>query len=181
MTETTQRVLIFLAGALSGALATRYYFKKKQKPVEEPASTAEEPKHAEPSPPDPPIEEVLKEYNIPVPPQKEYDDQPIIIDESQYMEDPDYSCMTLAYFADGALAEADTCTLMDDDRDSIVGTEFMKRFAEDDELDTVYVQNDARQFYFEITRDPRNYMDLVRANPYLMAGEAYDNFDDDEY
>lgn len=172
-------LLIFAAGALAGAFAgariakkhyeelaqeeieeVRAYYKNKEK---EETNTIEEP-------------EKIEEKSIEVEEKKEYDtiikhgnymtmeedkeneddelyssdDEPYIIDPSEFGNYGHYATQTCTYFADGVLV--DDVDEVIEDPDSLVGTYHIDIFRDFDAT-SVYVRNDWMKMDFEIIRD----------------------------
>lgn len=173
-------LLIFAAGALAGAFAgariakkhyeelaqeeieeVRAYYKNKEEKIEEPKQE---------------VEEKVEEKSIEVEEKKEYDtiikhgnymtmeedeeneedelcdsdDEPYIIDPSEFGNYGHYATQTCTYFADGVLV--DDVDEVIEDPDSLVGTYHVDIFRDFDAT-SVYVRNDWMKMDFEIIRD----------------------------
>lgn len=173
-------LLIFAAGALAGAFAgariakkhyeelaqeeieeVRAYYKNKEEKIEEPKQE---------------VEEKVEEKSIEVEEKKEYDtiikhgnymtmeedeeneedelcdsdDEPYIIDPSEFGNYGHYATQTCTYFADGVLV--DDVDEVIEDPDSLVGTYHIDIFRDFDAT-SVYVRNDWMKMDFEIIRD----------------------------
>lgn len=87
-------------------------------------------------------------------------DGPYIISPEEFDAIDDYQAISLTYFNDGVLANMWDSQLDDDEVKEMVGTDFAEHFGEYEE-DTVFVRNDELQADYEITRDWRNYVDVV--------------------
>lgn len=96
-----------------------------------------------------------------------YIDGPYVIDPSDFGEF-DHDCYALTYYADGVLANDWWETF---DIEDTIGEDALEHFGDVVE-DIVHVRNERRQADYEVSRDPRNYADLVANDP-LMA--AHDN------
>ena len=83
-------------------------------------------------------------------------EKPYMITVDDYAELDDYNTESLYYFEDGVLTD-ETDNIIDDAED-IVGEEALAKFDEE-EVDSVYVRNDARKTDYEILRDMGNYYD----------------------
>ena len=94
----------------------------------------------------------IPQYAI-VPP----NDDPYVIDPSEFGEEPGYDTMTLTYFADGVLV--DDADDVIEEADVVVGLENLKVF-EEFGATAVYVRNDIYRTDYEILRDDWNYSDL---------------------
>lgn len=92
-------------------------------------------------------------------------DIPYLIEPEMFGEDSEYEQISLTYYADGKLADSDDDLV--ENLTDVVGKEWRERFDKYDE-DIVYVCNDARKCYYEITRDYRKYMDILEERPYLI-------------
>ena len=173
-------LLIFAAGALAGAFAgariakkhyeelaqeeieeVRAYYKNKEEKIEEPKQE---------------VEDKVEEKSIEVEEKKEYDtiikhgnymtmeedeeneddelydsdDEPYIIDPSEFGNYGHYATQTCTYFADGVLV--DDVDEVIEDPDSLVGTYHIDIFRDFDAT-SVYVRNDWMKMDFEIIRD----------------------------
>lgn len=184
-------VIAAFSGLTLGIAAFVVYreLKKEKKYIEVPKNKDEEPeeKHAEPE-----KHEDESKNEDPAPGYDEESELPLeedifmVVDEKPYRITEDehndtgitYDTETLTYYADGALADM-SCQLINDVTD-IFGsvTELTEAFADDD-VDVVWMRNDVIGYDYEIVRDPRRYIDIVKANPYLMGG-YYSSEDDEE-
>lgn len=89
-----------------------------------------------------------------------HDDKPYVISADEFEEHDDYEIVCLTLYADGVLA--DMLDNVVNDIENTVGTEYVDGFADSD---TVYVQNDIRRTYYEITRDTMKYDEVVGTSP----------------
>lgn len=169
-------LLIFAAGALAGAFTgariakkhyeelaqeeieeVRAYYKNKEEKIEEPKEEVEE-KSIE-------VEEkkeydnIIKHGNYMTMEEDEEneddelydsDDEPYIIDPSEFGNYGHYATQTCTYFADGVLV--DDVDEVIEDPDSLVGTYHIDIFRDFDAT-SVYVRNDWMKMDFEIIRD----------------------------
>ena len=89
-------------------------------------------------------------------------DLPYVISPDEF-GDLDYECIDLTYYEDDILAD-DEDEIIDDVLET-VGPEALDAFGREDgeEEFVVHVRNDARKCDYEITRDFRNYDDVIRA------------------
>lgn len=89
-------------------------------------------------------------------------DFPYVISPDEF-GDTDYECISLTYYEDEILADDDDEII--DDLLETVGPEALDAFGreEGEEEFTVHVRNDQRKCDYEITRDFRNYDDVIRA------------------
>lgn len=83
-------------------------------------------------------------------------EKPYMITVDEYAELGDYNTESLYYFEDGVLTDESENII--DDVEDIVGEEAIAKFDEE-EVDSVYVRNDARKTDYEILRDMGNYYD----------------------
>lgn len=83
-------------------------------------------------------------------------EKPYMITVDDYAELDDYNTESLYYFEDGVLTDESENII--DDVEDIVGEEALAKFDEE-EVDSVYVRNDARKTDYEILRDMGNYYD----------------------
>lgn len=83
-------------------------------------------------------------------------EKPYMITVDEYAELDDYNTESLYYFEDGVLTDESENII--DDVEDIVGEEALTKFDEE-EVDSVYVRNDARKTDYEILRDMGNYYD----------------------
>lgn len=109
--------------------------------------------------------QIIKEENYTPEPKAEIRkklDVPYVISPDEF-GDTDYECISLTYYEDDILADDDD-EIIDDILDT-VGPEALDAFGREDgeEEFVVHVRNDARKCDFEITRDFRNYDDVIRA------------------
>ena len=174
-------LFIFAAGLAVGAIAgaclvrnkaledakqeveeVREYYRNKHDEVKEEEVEVEVPQDINV------VKEIVKEngytnYNKPqtvdipqyaiIPP----NDNPYVIDPSEFGEEPGYDTMTLTYFADGVLV--DDVDDVIEEADVVVGLENLKVF-EEFGATAVYVRNDIYRTDYEILRDDWNYSDL---------------------
>ena len=89
-------------------------------------------------------------------------DKPFVISPEDFEQHDDYDVICLTCYADGVVAD-----LSDDiveDIENTIGFEAIESFGKHDD-DTVYVQNDARMCYYEITRDTMKYVEVTGKTP----------------
>lgn len=84
-------------------------------------------------------------------------DRPYVISPQDFDEN-DYEVVTLYYFDDGYLTDADEILI--DDIESMVTYDALTRFGEYED-DSVYVRDDEKEIDYEILRDNRNYADVI--------------------
>lgn len=100
-----------------------------------------------------------------------YVDGPYVISPEDFScSPPGYNAQALVYFADGTLAD-DWGMIMD--LDETIGEDSINHFGEYTE-DIVYVRNERTEIDYEVTRDPRTYVDMLRTNPNPNYGN-YEN------
>lgn len=83
---------------------------------------------------------------------------------------PGYNAQPLDYFADGVLADSWGVQL---DIDETIGEENLSRFGEYTD-DVLYIRNERTEIDYEVTKDPRTYMEVARMNPNPYYGK-YEN------
>ena len=88
--------------------------------------------------------------------------RPYVIPPEQFDEIDEYDTVTLSYYADGILADETDTPI--DNIDSVVGFDSLKTFGRYED-DSVYVRNDMKKCDYEILRDERKYMDILRNRP----------------
>lgn len=177
MNNTFTKVLVFAAGAATGAAVTwgllkaRYEKLLNQELDELRARFVNRQSHfldmADDGEPDADAESI-KEY-VETINDLEYtaDDtdfkaRPYVIAPEDFGEyGDDYEMLTLTYYADDILT--DDHDEIVEDVDAKVGLESLTRFGEYTyDPNTVYVRNDKRKCDYEIMRDDRNYADVVK-------------------
>ena len=168
-------LFIFAAGALVGAFAgariakkhyeelaqeeieeVRAYYKNKEEKIEEPKQEVEEKVEVEEKKE---YDNIIKHGNYMTMEEDEEneddelydsDDEPYIIDPSEFGNYGHYATQTCTYFADGVLV--DDVDEVIEDPDSLVGTYHIDIFRDFDAT-SVYVRNDWMKMDFEIIRD----------------------------
>jgi len=168
-------VLIFAAGAATGAVASWYLLKTKYEQIaQEEIDSVKEAFAKRAAIEKPPLEEYAAKlnecgYNLTGETEdnseeKEEtesmeDDMAYVISAEEFGEYDEYESITLSYYADGVLTdEADEII---DDVEDIIGSDALTHFGEDpDDPDSVYVRNDRLKADYEILLDTRNYHDL---------------------
>lgn len=98
-----------------------------------------------------------------------YINGPYVIDPSDFADgNYDHDCYCLTYYEDGVLANDWWETF---DIDDTIGQEALEHFGDVVE-DVVHVRNERLKADYEVSRDPRNYADLVANDPLLAAYEG---------
>lgn len=189
-------LLIFAAGAVAGTVAgigiskrhfeaiaaqeineVRDYYRKANKELEE--QKEEQKEEQENSKKEEVVEETIEEYNNiikhgnyvtteEIDEEDDYsDDEPYIIDPSEFGNNGNYATQTCTYFADGVLV--DDVDEVIEDPETLVGNLHVDIFRDFDAT-SVYVRNDWMKMDFEILKDDWFWSDLdnVPSNP-----EAY--------
>lgn len=85
--------------------------------------------------------------------------EPEVISPDEFGEYYDYVKVFLTYYADNTLADNEDELLTVDEIEDSCGLECLSHFGEYED-DTVYVRNDVKRCYYEITKDLRNYCEL---------------------
>ena len=184
-------LLIFAAGAVAGTVAgigiskrhfeaiaaqeineVRDYFRKVNKELaDQLVDKTEEPEKTEE-----PVEKSIEEYNNiikhgnymtteEIDEEDDYgDDEPYIIDPSEFGNNGNYATQTCTYFADGVLV--DDVDEVIEDPEKLVGNLHVDIFRDFDAT-SVYVRNDWMKMDFEILKDDWFWSDLdnVPSNP----------------
>lgn len=83
---------------------------------------------------------------------------PYVITPQEFGEIDDYEMVTLIYYNDGYVTEDDRIVT---DVEDVIGYEALNSFGEYEE-DTVFVRNDERETDYEVLKDLRNYIDVVK-------------------
>lgn len=195
MNSTLSKVLIFAAGAAIGVAASQRYFKtkyerlakeeiaevreyydgclaEKQDEIDDYSTelkaqefadrTAERQREVQA------FVDKLNELNYTVDKEVPAVSVARVIDPDEFGENRDYDQVYLTYYADGMLT--DEYDVPVEDVDNVVGTDFVNHFGEYGE-DLVHVRNDHLESYFEITKDVRNYSDIVNSDPHQTEAE----------
>lgn len=87
---------------------------------------------------------------------------PIVISGKEFGDNEDYEIISLIYYSDNILAD-DNDNIVDDAAHCIG----LKAIAALLDEDVVYVQNDKRMCYYEVSRAITPYSDVLRSKPYL--------------
>ena len=80
-------------------------------------------------------------------------DKPYIIDQSEFREFSDYGHVTLDYYIDGVLADADHPDDPIEDPNEVVG-DCLKNLTKDNFEDWVYIRSDAKKLDYEVYINP---------------------------
>ena len=91
---------------------------------------------------------------------EEKKNEPYEIEEDEYGEFDDYTCISLTKYADGIIADERDVPMEDSYR--ILGSTIDR-----DDIGVFYVRNDALHCDYEVASDLRNYTDVLRDSPYL--------------
>ena len=178
-------VLMFVAGAAVGSIATWKFVKTKYerianeeiksiKEVYSKKETATKVSQLQPS-----IYEMkeylenIKENGYHKEENKEegdsdMNDSPYVISPEEFGNRDDHTCVSLSYYADGVLADDWDTPLIDPIED--VGPDIASHFGEYEE-DTVFVRNEKLKVDYEICRDLRTFAEVI-------GDEAIDQSDD---
>ena len=174
MNSTLSNIIIFVAGAAVGSLATWKYFKTKYEQIandeiaemrEYVKSKSQHTEHITID--DAETEEDKNEYReiLSKSGYTDYTDvntfnenmeeeemdvtkEPYVIMPDQFSEYADYDTISLTYYADGVLASDDTDEIIDN-VDEVVGEDSLNHFGEFED-DSVYVRNDENRTYAEV-------------------------------
>lgn len=97
-----------------------------------------------------------------------YINGPYVIDPSDFADgDYDHDCYCLTYYEDGVLANDWWETF---DVEETIGLDAIEHFGDVVE-DIVHVRNERLKADYEVSRDPRNYADLIANDPLMSAHE----------
>ena len=88
---------------------------------------------------------------------------PVVISPDEFGENPGYDSLSMTFYADNIVADEND-EIVEDVNDCI-GFESLAHIGEY-EPDILYVRNDRLRIYYEITRDLRNYADVVGELPH---------------
>ena len=88
---------------------------------------------------------------------------PVVISPDEFGENPGYDSLSMTFYADNIVA-GENDEIVEDVNDCI-GFESLAHIGEY-EPDILYVRNDRLRIYYEITRDLRNYADVVGELPH---------------
>lgn len=95
-----------------------------------------------------------------------YINGPVVISPEEYGDgNYDHDLYVLTYYDDGILANDWWETL---DIDETIGEEALEHFGDFTE-DVVHVRNERLKADYEVTKDPRNYMDMIANDPLRRA------------
>lgn len=93
---------------------------------------------------------------------------PVVITPEEFGDgNYDHSLYCLTYFADGVLADD---WWVKQDIENTIGEDALKQF-DDYAKDVVHVRNEQQEADYEVTRDPRNYADVIKNNPFVTTHE----------
>ena len=87
--------------------------------------------------------------------------RPCVISPEQFGDIEEYDTVTLYYYADGILVDENDSPV--DNIDSVIGFDSLKTFGEYED-DSVFVRNDEKKIYYEILKDERKYIDIIKHN-----------------
>lgn len=197
MTDTLNKVVIFIAGAAIGSAVTWKYVKTKYERIaqEEIDSVKEVFTQRYVDEEDEPTEEIsvdasaepldIREYAEKI--QKSrytsysvpdntvdvvFEDDgykaPYVIEPGDFDELDDYDTRNLTHYADGILVDI-SGNIIEDVEDA-VGIDYASHIG-DYEQDAVHIRNDRLKIDYEILADPRNYSDVINRDPYPMEDE----------
>lgn len=92
---------------------------------------------------------------------KSEDERPYLIEPGEFGMIDDYDEYALTYWADGVLSDDDNNDKqIEDDIDDVIGIEALDMFGEHEE-GVVHIRNDRLKADYEVTRDTRNYVDVI--------------------
>lgn len=89
-------------------------------------------------------------------------DGPYIISPEEFDELDGYEAVSLTYYNDGVLTNMWDSQLDEDEIEEMVGKDFAEHFGEyEDDEDSVFIRNDELKADYEITRDYRDFRQVV--------------------
>lgn len=93
-----------------------------------------------------------------------YINGPYVIEPNEFADgNYDHECHCIAYYADGVLADDWGVKL---DIDETIGLDALEHFGDYAE-DIVHIRNERLKADYEVSRDPRNYADVMANNPQM--------------
>lgn len=95
---------------------------------------------------------------------EEVEDKPYVISPDEFGEIPEYTQISLSYFADLVVADDDYVII--EDVEDVIGFDSLNHIGEYED-DSVHVRNDRLKCDYEILVDHRKYEDVLKARPYL--------------
>lgn len=95
---------------------------------------------------------------------EEVEDKPYVISPDEFGEIPEYTQISLSYFADLIVADDDYVII--EDVEDVIGFDSLNHIGEYED-DSVHVRNDRLKCDYEILVDHRKYEDVLKARPYL--------------
>lgn len=203
MKNTFINVIVFAAGAAIGVAATQQYFKKKYEKISQEeinsvkeniskkqSESTEEESASEYSTLEDFDEEDHNNYNeiltsngytnysdIGLSKEKEYStSEPYVVSPDEFGEIPEYSQISLTYYADGVLCNENNEPI--GDVDDIVGVDSLTHFGEYED-DSVFVRNERLRCDYEILMDERDYDDTIRDIPQTSWSEFANDEEED--
>lgn len=165
-----KKALIFVSGFAIGCAAGMYVAKKKyDELIKEEVKSVKETlaanskkifrtKKEEEVSDDTPVEEVNENENRP-PVDYTKGTHISVVSEDEFGEEETYEKILLTLYADDILADEDDDELTDDEIKGSVSREFLDKFIKSEE-DVLYICNDTRKCYYEVTKDLRPYHSL---------------------
>lgn len=93
--------------------------------------------------------------------------RPYVISPDEFDELDGYEAISLKYYADGVVT--DDYDEPVEDVDAIIGSDSLTRFGEYED-DSVFVRNEALKTDYEILADIRKYSDVVKSKPHRAEG-----------
>lgn len=91
--------------------------------------------------------------------------EPYVVSPDDFGENKEYDVISLTYYADGVLADDQDSMIKD--VNNTIGGSALSTFGQYEE-DSVFVQNDKLNCYYEICRDTRRYSAVMRKKPYKV-------------
>lgn len=88
--------------------------------------------------------------------------RPVVVSPDD-LDEYDYEWRDITVYADGVVCDDNDDKL--DDIENVIGTDAIDHFEEYDEY-AVYVRNDRLKLYFQISKDPQTYEEVLESAPY---------------
>lgn len=180
MSRMLNNIVIFVAGAAIGSLATWKFVEEKYKRIAQEEIDSYKEYCSEKEPKEEPVEEIEtpEPETTSLPNMRDYAkelrdaeyvnysnggmnelDKPYVISPDEFGELFGYDTISLTYYLDNVLT--DDADEIIDEVDKIVGYDSLNHFGEYED-DSVFVRNDRLKCDYEILLDQRNYADVMK-------------------
>lgn len=105
--------------------------------------------------------------DTPVPVEDEEDKIHVVITEDEFSELDDYESLSLIYLTDGVMVDDDYSRMTEEEIKHAIGDVGLDAFAEDENVDAMYIKNTQLKVAYEIIKDDQSYAALLESKPYL--------------